>query len=50
MSDEKKTREAIDRLALRIRTQERKEGRAITLEDSKGKAREIAVNYTRKKN
>ena len=37
MSDEKKTREAIYRLALRIRTQERKEGRAITLEDSKGK-------------
>ena len=49
MSTETKAREAIDRLATRIHNEDRKEGRSITFEDARGKARDIAVRYTRKK-
>ena len=45
MSDEKKTRDAIERTAARIKQQTERSGRSITYEDAKGKAREIAVNY-----
>ncbi len=48
MSDDKKTRAAIDRTAARIKQQTEKTGRRITYSDAKGKAREIAVNYKRK--
>jgi len=48
MSDEKKTRDAIERTAARIKQQTEQSGRRITYEDAKGKAREIAVNYKRK--
>lgn len=48
MSDEKNTRAAIDRVALRIQDQAKKAGRSITYQDAKGKAREIAVKYKRK--
>jgi hypothetical protein len=48
MSDERKTREAIERTAARIKDQSQKQGRTISYGDAKGKAREIAVNYKRK--
>jgi len=48
VSDEKKTRAAIDRVATRIQNEAQKQGRTITHETARGKAREIAVNYRRK--
>lgn len=50
MSDDQKTREAIERVALRIKDHSQKRGRVISFEDAKGKARQIAVDYKRKFN
>ena len=48
MSDERKTRDAIERTAARIQNENPRQGRTISYSDAKGKAREIAVNYKRK--
>ena len=49
MSDEKKTRKAIDRVALRIQTESKKSGnKTMSFEDARCKAQKIAVSYERK--
>jgi len=47
--DETKTRSAINRLAQRIHKDGQQSGRVISFDDARGRAREVAVQYKRKK-
>ena len=48
MNNEKKTRDAIQNVAHRIKEQAKKEGRSISSADAQTKARSIAINYEKR--